>query len=171
MNGFRDRITGFTRPAFVLLTLCLAACSDLGPGGGKSDTISFANGGNKPLSIIVVELETSKRIDPNPSFKVTSNQRGLLQPGDVVSLTGQDISGGYTRGDGVTVFVYDVVDGVANYRTSIQLTSAQLKEQNFHVDVSAASSLSASAKGIWGQVLRRAPFPVVAEFSLRYALI
>ena len=136
MDHLRYRIVAFARPALLLLVLCLAACSDLGPDGRTGNTISFTNSGSKVLLIAVVELETSALINFSPTILVTPGHRGLLKPRETVSLTGQDITGGYSRGDGVDVFVYDVADSVAQFRTALQVTASQLRRRHFHVYVS-----------------------------------
>jgi len=136
MDHLRYRIVAFARPAWLLLVLCLAACSDLGPDGRTGNTISFTNSGSKVLLIAVVELETSALINFSPTILVTPGHRGLLKPRETVSLTGQDVTGGYSRGDGVNVFVYDVTDNVAQFRGGVRFTAAQLRQQRFRVHVS-----------------------------------
>ena len=136
MEYLRDRIIALGRPMLLLLVLCLGACSDLGPGGGKGNIIALTNSGNKPLLINVIELETSARIEFISTLPVTPGQRGLVEPHETVWLTGRDITGGYRRGDGVNVFVYDVTDNVAQLRGGVQFTAAQLRQQRFRVHVS-----------------------------------
>lgn len=147
------------RPVSLLFPLLLAACSDLGPHSGGDDAIRFTNGGETTRLIIVVELETSTRWDPNLRINVTPADartlRGLLGPGAAVLLTGADIGGGYTRGNGVRVFVYDVVDSTAVYRTSVPFTGAQLTAQHFNIDVAAASTalIANAARAVAGEPL------------------
>lgn len=120
-----------------MLILFAPACSGMGPLALR-DEIVLINSGYQPLTFAAAELVTSHRIDPIPSFAVGDSLQPLLESGESLALTGASITGGYHRGDGVTVFVYTVTDSVANLAGLLQLTAADLMARGYRVDIAPA---------------------------------
>lgn len=71
-----------------LLTLALAACSALGPGGRE---ITLVNATDQPMVYLAVELQLSHTVDISPSFPVGPGQERLLAPGASAALEPEDI--------------------------------------------------------------------------------
>lgn len=134
MNGRHLGKTGLLLGLFVL-DLLAASCGILDP--EDVDRIRVANRTEAPLFIQVWDLETSYLVDPAPFFTLDPSMHPILEPGDSRVFKTEDVQGDYESGNGVGIFVFEIQEDLAYFRTVLQVTGRQLRERDGRVRIQA----------------------------------
>lgn len=138
----------------LILVVIFAACEIIAPHENPEDVITLVNRTGKPLIYMAYELEDSHLVDPNLHFKVGPNQERLLQPGESITLTSQEIQGDYRPGDDVRFFLWEVTNGEAELKGMLTLTYEELRQRDFRVEISRiGASFSAALYGTTQEAL------------------
>jgi len=124
---------GSRRGGVLLPCLMAAACGILGPDGVEE--IRVINRTDVPIHVQVWELETAYLVDPAPSFTLDPATDPVLEPGTFRRFQPEEVLGSYEPGEGLGIFVFEVQGEVAYFRTSLQLTGAQLRHREGRVPV------------------------------------
>jgi hypothetical protein len=119
-------------PVVTLMLAALASCGVIEPG---EDEIVLTNHADVPWIALVVELETSHLLDPSPRFDVAGNEMRVIAPGASRTFTGDDVEGGYTPGDDIRLFLYEVNAAEAVLEEMVTIEHAELAARRFHIDI------------------------------------
>ena len=127
----RPRTTGT-----LLLALATAAfgeaCSILEP---EEIEIRIVNRSERPILYFAWELQSSHLVDLKGSFPIPSNDARVLPPGASRILLPSDVSGEYRREDHLAVFVYEVLDDRAEFRTALTVSPRDLRSSGNRIRV------------------------------------
>lgn len=110
----------------------LASCGVLASG---EDEIVLTNRADMPWIALVVELETSHLLDPSPRFDVAGNETRVIAPGGSRTFTSDDVEGGYTPGDDIRLFLYEVRGAEAVLEDMVTIGHAELAARRFRIDI------------------------------------
>lgn len=123
-----------SRLAIVLAILLPAtSCGILDP--EEVDEIRVVNRTEAPVFIQVWELETAYAVDPAPFFTLDPATDPVLAPGAFHLYQPEDVLGDYQTGKGVAIFVFEVQEEVAYFRTVVQVTGPQLRNREGRVRI------------------------------------
>lgn len=136
----RTEHCGSSRPApailpisfTLLLTVALSACSILDP---DEEEVRVANQTGSPIHVIVWEREAATLVDPAPSFEFVPGGISIIEPDGVRKFPPEEIQGEYERGDGVTLFVYEIQENTALLRTLESLTGRELRSVGYRIRI------------------------------------
>lgn len=112
-------------------TLC-GACSILTP---DEEEIRLLNQTESSILFLAWELQSSHLVDLSPSVTVTPDDDRVLSPGSSRALPPSDISGGFEAGDDLRLFLYEVLDGTAEYRSTLTLSAADLRATGHRIRI------------------------------------
>lgn len=115
-----------------LMLAAVASCGTLGPG---EDELTLTNRADVPWIAMVVELETSHLLDPALRFDVAGNETRVIAPGASRTFTSDDVEGGYTRGDDVRLFLYEVRGAEAVLEEIVTIGHAELAARRFRIEI------------------------------------
>jgi hypothetical protein len=115
--------------SLVLLVVCESATAP------RSGIIEVDNLTHLPLYVVAVELQRSQSISWAAHFQVEADDPKIIAPGASRLLAGSDIYGGYRRGQGLYLGLYEVKDGEAFILSSLQLSPEELEQRHFRVDL------------------------------------
>jgi len=117
--------------AFVLLLAVLpSACSILDP---EEDEVRVANRTGSPIHVMVWEAEAAYLVDPAPAFEFEDGGISIIEDGGSRVFPPEEIQGGYEKGDGVTLFVYEIQGNTAVLRTLDSLTRRELRATGYRI--------------------------------------
>jgi len=113
--------------------MALAGCSSTAP---EDQVIRVFNETGSVIYFLAMEREFSYRVDPNPAFPYTPGDIPVLQPGASVKLQLEDISGEFSVGQDLVLFVYHVADGWAELATILPVSAEELSAHNYRIEIS-----------------------------------
>ena len=126
----------------LLVLLILPACSFLHVGSGDGSGITLVNQTGEVVYYTAMELETSHRVDPIPTFSPTDSPFPKLAPGASVAV---DEVTAYEPGDDVRFFLYaareveceGATETAATLVHLLTMTAEELSRHNGRVVVAA----------------------------------
>jgi hypothetical protein len=112
----------------LVLMLMSAACDVVGPG---DDSVILVNRADVPMVVLVMELGQSYLVDPSPTLELDDGDERILAPGESRRLPLGDISGGFRRGQDLSLFLYDVAGSTAVFTRVRVVRNAELVRRRF----------------------------------------
>lgn len=116
----------------LVLAGALAACGTVDP---ADDEIVLTNRADFPVIAMIFELEASHLVDPIPTLEVTADDPRVIRSGASRRFRGDDVHGGYERGDDVRLFLYRVSGDEALLDEIVTVTHAELAIRGFRIQI------------------------------------
>ena len=82
---------------------------------------------------MVWEAEAANLVDPAPAFEFEDGGISIIEDGGSRVFPPEEIQGGYEKGDGVTLFVYEIQGNTAVLRTLDSLTGRELRAKGYRI--------------------------------------
>ncbi len=126
-----QQLQGALGVAFILLLGTVpSACSILDP---EENEVRVANRTGSAIHVMVWEEEAAYLVDPAPAFEFEDGGISVIQDGGSRVFPPKEIQGGYEKGDGVTLFVYEIQGNTAVLRTLDSLTGRELRAKGYRI--------------------------------------
>lgn len=118
----------FSLTLFLLISALLGSCEEF-----EIDSIKLSNHTSQTTYYLAMTVEQSHLIDLSPAFPINNeNKKRIMPPGEMAKLYEEDIWG-YTPGDDLRFYFYEVVGDSAYFSGGLDVTHKQLVKHKFHI--------------------------------------